>query len=122
MHQAFEARASDTPGSKRGWWPFLANSVGLLPSKEGTLLLDAQERMLLVKGKHVRYGVPMWITGVRGSKGVYRLSTLKQKNGRTNEVIYDAFALEALLDPEVAKGFQASIELINKWATDVQRQ
>lgn len=98
-----------------GWWPFLADFMGPLPSGEGYLVSDAQGRMLLVKSKYyLSLGTPIWITAVPGHKGVYRFSTLMTRKGKTSEAIYDAYSLEAFTNPEHFGQFPRSIAFLNQ--------
>lgn len=104
--------------SKAGWWPFLVEFSGELLDGEGYFLSDVQNRLLLVKGHRGARRAPVWITSVKGQRGRYRLSTLKTHKGQTTEVVYDAYTLQALADPEIAKRFRETIDVLEdyRWA------
>lgn len=100
---------------KEGWWPFLMEVCWPLPTKEGSWMHDTQERMLFTKSKSGRFrrDTPVWIQAVKGARGVYRLSTLRTKNGKTYEVVSDAYSKAALEQLEYARMFQATIAWLN---------
>lgn len=104
---------------KAGWWPLLRETGSLatiaLPNKEGTLVADRQERVILIKGppKILKKDVPLWMRPLPGQRNMYEVSTFETENERFTEVIFRAFGLKALENPEYAKLFQESIHLFN---------
>lgn len=112
-----DARSSmDAPAEKKeGWWPFLMETCWPLPTKEGAMMYDTQDRLLLTKSKSNRFrrDTPVWIQAVKGARGVYRLSTLRSKNGKTYEVVNDAYSTVALEQLEYAKLFPATVSWLN---------
>ena len=106
----------DVAEKKEGWWPYLMETCWPSPVKEGSILYDTQDRLLVTKSRSgwLRYDTPIWIQAVPGALGVYRLSTLRTKNGKTHEVVTEAYSKVALEQIEFASKFQGTVALLNK--------
>lgn len=104
---------------KAGWWPFLREPGPLatfaLPNKEGVLVADREDRILLIKGstKILLKDVPLWMKPLPGGRHLYEVSTFKTKNNQFTEVTYRAFSPKALEYLQYAKLFEESIRLLN---------
>lgn len=100
--------------TKVGWWPFLCDEMIPLPKNEGVGIWDAQERGMFIKCAYRRMSrnTPIWMRSLPGQPGRYEVSTLSTKKGKTSEVVFKAFGLNSLRDPDVAAMFPESIAVL----------
>ena len=89
-----------------------------MPNKEGTALVDMQDRPLFVRARShwIPLWTPVWIS--KHSNGVdrYSISLPLEKNGEVKERRFDAFTLRSLTVPDNAKYFQETIKIMNEGA------
>jgi hypothetical protein len=102
-------------GSPRKQWPFLWKEKWPLPKKEGTALIDSQDRPLFVRARShwIPLWTPIWISKHPSGTDRYAISLPAEKNGEVTEKRFDAFKLTSLMVPENAKYFQETIKMLN---------
>lgn len=100
---------------KEGWWPLIWDEVIELRENEGSVLIDSQKRPLFLRvpfpGSWSE--APVYMRAVPGGEGVYELSTLRTRKGKTREVLFTAYGNKALTIPSHAQHFPALVKLVN---------
>lgn len=99
-------------------WPFVWMKKWPLPNKEGTLLSDVDDRLLIVRTNWLKIPLwtPIWLSRHPTVAGRYRASLPRVKDGNVSESAYDAYTVESLGSIEHAKLFQATIKNFNSEA------
>jgi hypothetical protein len=125
-HQCMGMRNAQSPqppapqsgGVKRKQWPFLWREKWPLPNKEGTALVDMQDRPLFVRarGHAIPLWTPVWISKHPNGVDRYSISLPLEKNGEVKDMRFDAFTLRSLTVPDNAKYFQETIKIMNAGA------
>lgn len=99
------------------WWPFLMDRKWLLklpslPNKEGVVLLDKNERFLIVRASDpfkFLSPAPAWISNRHGEPGIYKLAILQMRGNTPHLRIYPACTPgTALRHPILSKQYQES--------------
>lgn len=95
-------------------WPFIRTDFDWLPNDEGTLLIDSEGKLLLVRAdwKKVPLWAPLFLTAHPKVKGRYFLSFPQKKRDAVIEVKLDAYSVEALSNPDHARHFPSTIHWI----------
>jgi hypothetical protein len=112
-------RTLQTSGSKRRQWPLLWKEKWPLPNKEGTGIVDTQDRLLFVRARFLSIPLwtPIWLSKHPTGTDRYAISFPRDKGDHVVERRFDAFTLKSLTVPDNAKHFQETIRTLNDGST-----